>query len=236
MIAQVCECDQLVLGHEVAGQNCGQIVTKLAHRPGEFAGTAGLEHRLLSSNCSHQRIHLGINRTMKDIWQSLRAAFTEGHRQIADGLQSMIQAVQRNDFETVITLADQLDRQSGPHIEFEERYLYPIVEQEAGEAYATRLYDEHDEVIATLMELKRFDPLSEPTDELKKRWLDGLKKGLEHSTDSDTLIQYLGNMPSDQKEQLLQRHHRLCSRGHRWSQLHPDLADHGTTAHHYGST
>jgi hypothetical protein len=133
----------------------------------------------------------------------------------------MIQAIERDEYETAVNLAEDLDSRSGPHIEFEERYIFPVLEEEFGEAYATRLYDEHADLIATLVELQQFDASSRPPTEAKKRWLEDLRTGLARSTESKTFLGNLRAMSPEQKALLLNRHRRLRLRAHRWSQLHP---------------
>lgn len=162
---------------------------------------------------------------MNDVWESLRTVFCHGHRQLADGLRGMIEAIEDEDCPLASKLAEDLDRRAGPHVEFEERYLYPVVEDEFGEAYATKLYEEHAELIATLIELQQLDLESRPSSESKARWLECLNNGLSHLNVSQTLLNYLRPMSTEQKAQLLQRHQNLLARGHRWSQLHPTCDD-----------
>ncbi len=137
----------------------------------------------------------------------------------------MIDAFQADDYETIAHLAEDLDRSCGPQVEFEERYLFPEVEEKWGEAYAVKLYKEHGEVIGTLMELQQLNLQSPPSSELKERWLARLRQGSEQVTTWNTLLNQLSTVSPEQKLQLLNRLQTLRKRGHRWSQLHPSSAE-----------
>lgn len=188
---------------------------------------APMERHLRCSLCPHTVALITLRQLendgmkMNDEWQSLRSVFSSGHCQLEAGLRGMIDAIRTENFPLAANLAEDLDRTSGPHVEFEERYLFPLVEEEAGEAYATRLYDDHAELLGTLVEVQRLKEVSCPSPKSERRWLESLERGLERLSDTRRLLRYLGQASAEEKTRMLQRHHLLHRRAHRWSQLHP---------------
>lgn len=160
---------------------------------------------------------------MMSVWDSLQANLLRGHRQLAEGLSGTIAVLERGDFGTAAKLADELDRDAGPHVEFQERYLFPVVEEQQGEAIAVKLYDELGSVVATLMELQRLSSGLSPSATMKRRWLRSLRRGLRHLRRTRPMFACLAEQPIRRKAELLRRHERLRRRPHRWSQLHPSL-------------
>lgn len=158
---------------------------------------------------------------MNEDWQSLRNVFSSGHQNLEFGLRQMIDAIVERDYGGVAAIADDLDRTSGPHVEFEERYVFPAVEQEAGEAYATQLYDDLAELLDTLVELRELQAYDLPSQQTRQRWLANLRRGLKNLNSTLSLFNYLRATSDEEKRRLLERHRSLCRRAHRWSQLHP---------------
>ena len=184
------------------------------------------EHRLLPF--SHYPLtwsdienHGFLPSTMDYVWKALHTAYSEGHQRLVAGLRQIIQAIEQEDYATAVESAGEIDRLAGPHVEFEERYLYPVVEEIDGEATASRLYTQHVHSIATLHELEHWPEGVAPHADVRQRWLCSLRSAVEHAAQTHALLNYLGGMPLAQKQQMLRRHEALQQHGHRWSELHP---------------
>ncbi len=146
----------------------------------------------------------------------LKRAFVEDHRKLTRGYRDIRKALQADAVETAKQLADDLDRMAGPHIEFEERYLYPVVEEHRGESYAANLYSEHSMILQAIRGLKEAQTASE---EQKSQWLRGMDEGLRHAATCGTLLSYLVTLPEQEQDRLLAHLERLRNRGCRWSEL-----------------
>ena len=66
---------------------------------------------------------------------SLRDAFVEDHRTLTRGLSRMLKLVEDGDYDEAARVAKELDRDAGPHIEFEEKSFYPEVRKTRGRDY-----------------------------------------------------------------------------------------------------
>lgn len=158
---------------------------------------------------------------MNENWSVLEQSFLEDHRLLTQGFQTLIDAIQRGDWAIAKNLALELDRRFGPHVEFQERFLYPIVEDHHGEAYTARLFDEHVAAARTLVRIQGIDPASPPTRKDREAIREGLQKGLDHAASCATLLSHLEVLSPEEQQRLRRRLDRLRVIGHRWSELHP---------------
>ncbi len=162
-----------------------------------------------------------VTETMNDSEPSLEAMFDLGHDQLLAGFDSMIDSLRGDEFDVASHCADRVDQTCGAHIEFEQRYLYPEVERNVGEAFATQLYDRHDQMISTIV---RLSTAEHATTAERAEWRAELEKGRRYAIESHRLFDHLSDFCPTRKNRLLAQYRRLQSRGHRWSQLHPNVA------------
>lgn len=175
------------------------------------------EHRLLSFihyKTDRPRVEEIVSNT--DSLKNLNAEFVEDHRKLIRGYRDARVAIEANDREAAQVIAERLDREAGAHIEFEERFLYPIVAAARGEDYASRLYQEHNATLQTLIELQAASSMDEAA---RLRWLAGLQEGLEHAATCGTLLSHLETLPEERQAELLDSLRSLRSRKSRWSEL-----------------
>ncbi len=158
---------------------------------------------------------------MNDTWKQLRSAFLGDLQQLTNGYQELLQAIEQDDFEQARHLAQKLDRLAGPHIEFEERYLYPQVECQRGEAYAMRLYDEHLAVLDTLISIQQSASQTAPNMRTKQSWMAGIEQGFQHDGSINMLLSHLESLGPHQQAEMLESLERLRTIGRCWSDLHP---------------
>ena len=156
---------------------------------------------------------------MSDAWELLEQAFIEDHRRLSRGYRDIMEAIEDDNFPAARAIAENLDRAAGPHIEFEERYLYPEVRRSRGECYAARLLSEHTDALETLVDLQQCDSL--PSDTQKQHWLNGMRRGLDHAASCGTLLSHLQTFDPQRQRTLLTRLDELRLRGKKWSELHP---------------
>ena len=147
---------------------------------------------------------------------SLKEEFTRDHRKLTRGYLAIARALEKNELEKAKALADELDQVAGPHIEFEEEFLYPHVAEKRGDPFAARLYDEHSEILEAIRELRQ---CTEMSIENQKLLSDGMQVGLQHAATCGTLLSHLSVLPGPVQTQLLEEYLRLKKTGKRWTQL-----------------
>ena len=64
-------------------------------------------------------------------WPPLATAFVDDHKQLTRALKQLKDALGRHDLSEAKRIAEELDRAAGPHILFEEEFLYPEVARRA---------------------------------------------------------------------------------------------------------
>lgn len=149
-------------------------------------------------------------------WEELNQEFVQDHRVLSRGYLDARKALEANNPEAARVVAERLDQEAGAHIEFEEQHLYPVVAQARGEAYASRLYDEHQTALKALTEIRE----STSMDEVQKaRWIAGLNEGLDHAATCGTLLSHLQSLPAAKQAALLEELRQLRARHRRWSAL-----------------
>jgi len=68
-------------------------------------------------------------------WSPLATAFVDDHQQVTRALKQLKDALGRHDLSEAKRIAEELDPAAGPHILFEEVFLYPEVARARGRDY-----------------------------------------------------------------------------------------------------
>jgi hypothetical protein len=152
-------------------------------------------------------------------WDQLKAAFSHDHKVMIRGYRDLLEALNRSDFAEAARLSRWLNRMGGPHIEFEECYLYPAVQRSRGEAYVARLYDEHHIVWCAIDALRALSGDDVPSLGQVMQWKQSLRAGLDHAATCGSLLSHLQAMPEDQQEAVMEAIARLRDRGRSWSEF-----------------
>lgn len=147
---------------------------------------------------------------------TLNEEFTRDHRKLTQGFLAVAKAIENDKLEEARALADELDQVAGPHIAFEEEFLYPRVSEVRGQPYASKLYDEHAEILKAIQELQQGQEMSANK---RKQLLVSMQVGLEHAATCGTLLSHLAALPSQTQTHLLEEYLKLKHSGKRWTQL-----------------
>lgn len=148
----------------------------------------------------------------------LEEAFIEDHRCLTQGFSELLDALQGNDLAAAASIADEIDRKAGPHIEFEEEVMYPEVKRSRGAVYADRLFQEHKtafDAIRFLLDQAGAGRLEEAD---RQRLIQQAETGLEHAISCGTLLSYLSVLDSDVQTRLLEQLNEFRRAGHRWTE------------------
>jgi hypothetical protein len=155
----------------------------------------------------------------------LQQAFLEDHKVLTRGLATTLSALRQDDLEAATREADTLDQRAGPHIEFEERFFYPVVAQSRGAKFVEGLHREHDagrNAIRTLLASHGTGTLS---DDDRTLVLSQLREALDHAVSCGTLLSHVTTLAPERQQELLDHLLRLRREGPRWTkQVRRDLS------------
>ena len=150
---------------------------------------------------------------------TLQNAFLEDHRVVTRGLYDLQQAVDRDDLDTARRLAAELDRVAGPHMDFEQRYFYPMLVDVLGADFVEELYAEHrsgQRAVAALCSIQ--DNSAIDREELQ----DCLNVAMNHVLSCGSMTSHLASMTPEQQLQLRQQLDATRREGRRWTELNKE--------------
>ncbi|MCA9193533.1 MAG: hemerythrin domain-containing protein [Planctomycetales bacterium] len=149
-------------------------------------------------------------------FDELTQEFVSDHRKMTRGYRDVKAAVEAGDFLLAKRLVEELDHHCGPHIEFEERFFYPVVRQRQGSDYAEKLTLEHDAVLAAIREILAAENMSGSQ---RADWISKMDEGLSHAATCGTLLSHLTTLSDSDQRSLLKKLKELRDNGHRWTEL-----------------
>ncbi len=153
----------------------------------------------------------------------LELEFIDDHRHMIRALKDLQAAVDAGHWKEAADLADELDRIAGPHIAFEERWLYPLVALHRGSQFSQTLEDEHGVVLDALRCLQSTRS-TQWSPEKQQAMHSSLQTGLDHAVTCGTLLSHLSVLDAEHQEALLGQLQRLRTEGPRWTELHAESA------------
>ncbi len=151
----------------------------------------------------------------------LGRAFVEDHKKLTKGLRRLLRAVKGNEPRETLLAAQDLDAAAGPHIQFEEEYLYPHVREVRGDEMTRQLYDEHQTGQTALKTALQGDGKQPLDAELQARVLGQLETAMDHVIACGTLLSHVTTLDASRQEELLGKLLQLRKEGRRWSELPP---------------
>ena len=164
-------------------------------------------------------------------WSPLTTAFVDDHRQLTRALKQLKDALGRHDLSEAKRIAEELDCAAGPHILFEEAFLYPEVARARGRDYINRLYEEHRagrDLLTRILAL-RSDSRRRLGNEEQARLLQQAEMTLGHAVSCGTLLSYLTTLDQTAQKEYFAALLALRQQAKRWTEI-PEPApgqDHG---------
>jgi hypothetical protein len=140
---------------------------------------------------------------MNKAYEELKTAFIEDHRELSQGYVKLLQLLEKKELAKLIKESRRFDAMAGPHIAFEETFLYPILVESFGVAYVNNLMAEHSEVLVALLSILKLDANAPLSDKKMHELQESLKRGLEHSESCGSLISYLKVLNTERQKKLL---------------------------------
>ena len=147
---------------------------------------------------------------------ALRVAFQRDHQRLMRGLQALRGAVQAGEHERAAEISERLDREVGPHIEFEESVYYPSLMPVLGRRFVERLYGEHAAGQRLLREVIGGGGLSAQRRDRLLRRIDAV---MEHALSCGTLLSHLDRLTPQRRGEFYRQLEDCRRRGQRWTQL-----------------
>lgn len=144
----------------------------------------------------------------------LEREFAKDHQVLTRGLARVLDAVEEGDLDRARALADELDREAGPHIRFEEEVYYPRLRSRLGEDFVEQLYGEHDEGQEAIRSLLRSEGPLQP-DEVAHH----LRTALEHALSCGTLLSHLEGLSDEEREKMVEQLRELREQSVRWTEV-----------------
>ena len=155
---------------------------------------------------------------MKDSDPNLRAAFLKDHQTFTRGLSRILKALRDQDDALAVGLAEELDRDVGPHIEFEEQQFYPELKKRLDAPFVEQLYREHatgQRAIATLLDLRGAGEL---TADARDEVIRMLTQTMDHALSCGSLLSHLDGLGDERQADLLHELQESRNRGRRWTE------------------
>ncbi len=149
---------------------------------------------------------------------TLEDAFVEDHRKMTMGFFRLRQSLEAADWTATRQLAADIDRDAGPHIEFEETIYYPRLEPLIGAGNVRRMYEEHRIGLGLIRDiLARGDEV--PDETARYCLADQCRQMLDHAQSCGTLISHLSALPPAEQRDLLGELEAIRDLGVRWTEF-----------------
>ncbi len=148
---------------------------------------------------------------------ALQREFLDDHRVLIGGLRGLVDALEREDLPEARRLAEEIDRNAGGHMAFEEEVFYPRLAEVHGKAFVERLVSEHEaghRAITTLLASEPDEGLAESD---RSGLLTDLRLALDHVMSCGTMLAELGTGPFAAQDEDLDRLRELREEVPRWS-------------------
>lgn len=146
-------------------------------------------------------------------------SYLHAQRRITQLFSRLIAHVEANQFETVPDLAEQVDREAGQWVEFEECILYPELALLHSPNTVNRLYREHQTGRDAVKQLLEIETEASLDWESRQQILSMLQVALHHTVASGIVQSFLKALNPTQLVSLYGEYLRISRAKHRWSQL-----------------
>lgn len=161
---------------------------------------------------------MGI-RGCAEMSDALRQAFIEDHRILIQGLSDIRQSLAGDDLAAAVAAAGRLDRDVGPHIEFEERAFYPELRELLGSDFVHQLYREHTTGQKAIAEILGLGSAHELAPDRRDALVAQLDATLEHALSCGTLLSHIETLEASRRDQLMEQLQESRERSRKWTEL-----------------
>lgn len=149
----------------------------------------------------------------------LGEAFVEDHQHLTRGLNDILEALHRSDLQGAAQMAGELDIIAGPHIQFEEEVLYPVVAKECGQEFVNKLYHEHQMGKDALKILVQYQEGKTDFAQKLTPLIENLEIALDHVLSCGTLLSHVTNLDEQTQEEMLKKLQKCHSQKKCWTEL-----------------
>lgn len=149
---------------------------------------------------------------------SLKDAFLDDHREMTRGFVRLRECLQNGDWQNAKSLAAEIDRIAGPHIEFEESLYYPRLAPVVGSMAIRHMYREHSIGLDVIREILSADQEA-PESSVLADFADRCGHMLDHAHGCGVLVSHLTGLPDDEERELLRRLLKMRLQGRLWTEV-----------------
>jgi hemerythrin HHE cation binding domain-containing protein len=146
--------------------------------------------------------------------------FHSDHQKVVNALFDLRQAIETSDVSRVRSILDSAEGLVGPHLKFEELYLYPALERFLGEYYARGLVNEHDAVIRSIRRIAQLTQKEAWSDVEHQSAMTNLELIYEHPISCDGLSLWIERLSAEKQFQLLEKMLEVRRQGTTLSEYH----------------
>lgn len=145
--------------------------------------------------------------------------FVKDHQRMTRGLVDLLQIVRQGDLRAAVAAADKLDRESGPHIEFEEKVLYGEVGRMRGLRLEAQLRCEHDSIRNGLVRLSYLNEKDVDDPRVRAELVQTFETAIRHAESCGTLISHLESLSPERQQAAFEQLEAFRRAGRRWTEL-----------------
>ncbi|MXP48288.1 hypothetical protein GRI43_12905 [Altererythrobacter luteolus] len=158
---------------------------------------------------------------MSDPVKELLAEFHRDHAVLGRGLYRLGTALRDRDILSAKKIADELDREAGPHIAFEEQCFYPALRPLIGDEEVDRFYEEHEAGKDVLTLIRSMPDEAWPDAKRMEQMLSEVENMEHHVTECGEMFGAMGRIPADEQRTMLAKLAELREADIRWSEVAP---------------
>lgn len=155
---------------------------------------------------------------MNEVLDKLTQAFREDHAVLGRGFHDLSTCLRSSDLDQARVVADDLDRNAGAHIAFEEEVFYPALRKLLSDADSDRFHGEHGmglRAVRTLLQLGKDESL--PEGRIRDILADS-EVMERHIAECGEVFGALARIPENEGRQMLSRLEELRELSPRWTE------------------
>jgi len=146
-------------------------------------------------------------------------AFREDHSVLGRGLHEISEHLRSGDLQAAKACGEQVDREAGAHIAFEEQFFYPLLRRLLGDAEADRLYQEHGHGLSAIKALAQLPEGAMLSESERRALLESLELMEVHVAECGELFGTIGRIRLDDQQMLYRKLRALREKAPRWTEL-----------------
>jgi len=159
---------------------------------------------------------------LTDIKNALFRDFQIDHSALGEKLFALRTALIQRSVEAAQSIAEEIDRDAGAHMAFEEKDFYPALKKFLTEDEVFRMYLEHADGLAMIVDIIEAEGPEFDDPEFMSNILEHLERMDHHVADCGDLFGALGGLEPSQYQTLYDRLHEWKRKAPSWREIDPN--------------